>query len=494
MSAHTRTLLAHLHRLAAPAASDAVLLTRWIEQRDQAAFAALMARHGPMVFGVCRRLLGDEQEAEEVFQAAFLVLSRQAANLREPEALAGFLHTVAVRLARKTQRAKRRRQQMQTITETPEPIDPRPHPLDVLSGRELLALLDAEIARLPASYRLPLLLCLLQGRTVEEAARQLGWTVGSLRGRLARGRERLRQRLTRRGLDLSVGAVALLAPVVVPEKLLAEALRHLSGSVPVAISALAGGMMQALKLKILGLVLVVVTAVGVGAGLSLRGTPEPQTPAAPSPAAPPRAQTKDEPRRDRYGDPLPPGAVARLGTLRFRAPGEIRSLVFAPDSKTLVVSSRGGMYLFDALSGKRLRRIPSASPEWRPNDLLVISSDGKQLIGRGYKTTGSSEVPVVRVWELASGRQTHEYDIGLWLLWVGWSPEGQPLAIRVEDKEGALQLHDLAAGRSRRFACAKPYKNPVGAISREPPITCSPRGHALAVADAENVIHLWDTG
>ncbi|MGH7172859.1 MAG: RNA polymerase sigma factor, partial [Gemmataceae bacterium] len=102
MSAHTRTLLAHLHRLAAPAASDAVLLTRWIEQRDQAAFAALMARHGPMVFGVCRRLLGDEQEAEEVFQAAFLVLSRQAANLREPEALAGFLHTVAVRLARKT--------------------------------------------------------------------------------------------------------------------------------------------------------------------------------------------------------------------------------------------------------------------------------------------------------------------------------------------------------------------------------------------------------
>jgi RNA polymerase sigma factor (sigma-70 family) len=205
MSNQTRSLLAHLHRLAASAAPDAILLRRWIEQHEDDAFAALMARHGPMVLGICRRILGDVQEAEEVFQAVFLVLARQAAKLRQPEALSGFLHTVALRLARKARTAQRRRR-MQTNTDVPECVDPQASPLDVLSGRELLSLIDAEIGRLPETQRLPVLLCLLQGRTMEEAARQLGWTIGSVRGRLARGREQLRQRLSHRGLDLSLYA------------------------------------------------------------------------------------------------------------------------------------------------------------------------------------------------------------------------------------------------------------------------------------------------
>jgi DNA-directed RNA polymerase specialized sigma24 family protein len=112
MSRHAWSLLSHLHRLAAPAAPDAVLLQRWTQQRDQNAFAVLMARHGPIVLGICRRLLGDVPEAEEVFQAVFVLLSRQAGQLRRPESLAGFLHTVAVRLARKTAKAKRRRQRI----------------------------------------------------------------------------------------------------------------------------------------------------------------------------------------------------------------------------------------------------------------------------------------------------------------------------------------------------------------------------------------------
>jgi hypothetical protein len=101
MTTHAQSLLAHLRRLAAPAAPDALLLKRWIEQRDDGAFSALMARHGSMVFGICRRLLGDVQEAEDVFQATFLVLARKAETLRQPDALAAFLHTVALRLARK---------------------------------------------------------------------------------------------------------------------------------------------------------------------------------------------------------------------------------------------------------------------------------------------------------------------------------------------------------------------------------------------------------
>src|SRR5262249_30440958 len=155
------------------------------------------------------------------------------ADLRRPESLPGFLHSVALRLARKA-RGSARRRMVQAHPEAPEPADPHPHPLDALSGRGLLALLDEEITRLPDVYRLPLLLCALQGRPAGEAARLLGWSVGSVRGRLARGRQRLRERLARRGLDLSVGMVALLAPVVVPERLRAGTLRRLAAPAPSA--------------------------------------------------------------------------------------------------------------------------------------------------------------------------------------------------------------------------------------------------------------------
>jgi RNA polymerase sigma factor (sigma-70 family) len=488
MSAHARTLLSHLRRLAAPAASDAVLLSRWREQRDEAAFAALMARHGPMVFGVCRRILGDVQDAEDAFQATFLVLARKAANLRRPEALACFLYGIALRLARKARAAAARRPTAPIRPDTPEPIDPRPHPLDVLSGRELLALLDAEMARLPEVYRLPLLLCLLQGRTVEEAARQLGWSIGSVRGRLARGRERLRQRLTRRGLDLSVGAAALLAPGVVPEKLLAESLRHLGGPVPAAISALAGGMMPAVKLKIIGLVVVLVTAVGLGAGLSLRDTPEPQTPDAPSPAAPP-PQAKDEPRRDRYGDPLPPGAIARLGSLRFRVPSEIKTLAFAPDGKTLAISSHAGLFLMDGASGKRRKRLPALGSNWTPYH-LAFSLDGKRLLTGPTKLEKGGK-SAVHVRDLTGERPPREYamnEAGI-ITWLGWSSNGDPLALRA-DRE-AIYLDELASGKTRRFVSNEPAKMDIGRFSPFR-FAYAPAGQTLASLDDTGIVRVWD--
>jgi RNA polymerase sigma factor (sigma-70 family) len=491
MSSHARTLLAHLRRLVSPADSDAVLLARWLERRDEDAFAEMLARHGPMVFGLCRRVLGDVHAAEDVFQATFLVLARKAAKVRRPEALPSFLYGVALRLARKARAAICRRA-MQLPADTLEPIDPHPHPLDELSGRELLALLDEEVARLPEAYRLPLLLCVMQGRSIEEAARLLGWSIGSLRGRLTRGRERLRQHLTRRGLDLSAGVIALLAPAAVSDQLRAACLRNLTASAAPAVSDLAASWTAALKLKAIGLGLFVAVAAGLGATLPLIRAPQPETPAAPSPAAPP-AQAKDEPRRDRYGDPLPSGAVARLGTLRFRAPGEIETLALAPDSKTLAVSSRGGLFLFDAVSGQRLRHLLSQGPAWRPETLLVFSPDGKRLAGRGDKTVGqyTYSQAVIRVWELDGERLAREYDVGQSIIWVGWSAKNEPLAIRIE--KGVLYLHDLAAGRSRRFECKEPQKFPSGFLSDNPPIACSPAGKALAVVDNKNVIHVWDT-
>ncbi|MBI1914624.1 MAG: sigma-70 family RNA polymerase sigma factor [Planctomycetes bacterium] len=481
MPPHARALLCRLRKLTSPSASDAALLARWRDQRDETAFADLVARHGPMVLGVCRRVLGDVQLAEDTFQATFLVLARKAADLRRPESLPGFLYSVALRLAQKARGAARRT--VQPHPEAPEPADPHPDPLDALSGRELLTLLDEEINRLPEVYRLPLLLCALQERPAEEAARVLGWSVGSVRGRLARARQRLRERLARRGLDLSVGMVALLVPAVVPERLLAGTLRRLAAPVSPAVeSALGAGAAPALRLRAACLVLLM--AAGLGAGLSFLRTSGAEPPSAATPVAP--APGKGEPRRDRAGDPLPPGAIARLGTLRFRAPDTIEALAFAPDGKTVAASTRAGVYLFDAVSGKRTQRLlTTGSPWWGSETLLVFSPDSKRLVGRGKLTDNRRWWGVVRVWNLAGGK-LHDHDVDN-VVWVGWSSGGEPLAVCLE--AGALRLRELSSGRSRRFACSDPGKPVLSDIVR---CVCSPEGQSLAFADKLRIVHVWD--
>jgi DNA-directed RNA polymerase specialized sigma24 family protein len=146
MAAATKRLLAHLMQLTAQAAPDALLLERWREHKDQSAFSSLVRRHGPMVLAVCRRVLSDWQHAEDAFQATFLILARKAGSIRQPEALASFLHGVALRLARKSRKQAACRA-VATRCLSAEPVHPRPHPLDALSGRELLSVVDAEVER-----------------------------------------------------------------------------------------------------------------------------------------------------------------------------------------------------------------------------------------------------------------------------------------------------------------------------------------------------------
>ncbi len=481
MLPHARTVVEHLRRLTSPTASDAVLLGRWLGSRDQDAFTSLVARHGPMVLGVCRRVLGDAQHAEDAFQAAFLVLARRAARVRRPEALASFLYGVALRLARK---ARSRRCGLPSGSGIPEPTDPHPDPLDVLSGRELLALLDEEVGRLPERYRLPVLLCVLQERTVEEAAALLGWSVGSVRGRLTRGRDRLRQRLARRGVCLNAAGAALLMSAAVPEHLLAACVRNLTGPVSGAVGALAGGAI--LKPLILSLGVLALVMVGLGTGLAMLLQPIPEVPSAPIPAAPP-VPAAQELRRDRLGDPLPPGAIARLGTLRFRAPDAVEALAFAPDGKTIAASARAGVFLFDTDSGKRLKHLPTSEAAWGRDNPLVFSPDGKRLAGRGQSAIGHQHKGVVRVWELAGSRKPQEYAADN-AVWVGWSPDGEPLAVCLE--AGALCLRDLAAGRVRRF---ESRDLPRPELSAYAVCDCAAAGKTLAVADEQNVVHAWDT-
>src|SRR5262245_43794279 len=206
MASSTDTLLRYIRRLVIPSqpdeATDAALLARFLAARDERAFAALVERHGPLVLHVCRRVLGNVHDAEDAFQATFLVLARKAETVHPREALAAWLHGVARRVALKARTARARRARLARPLEAPA-ADPRPDPLAALSARELLLIVDEELQRLPPVNRLPLILCCLEGHSLEETARQLGWTTGSVKGRLERGRQRLHERLLRRGLTLS---------------------------------------------------------------------------------------------------------------------------------------------------------------------------------------------------------------------------------------------------------------------------------------------------
>ncbi len=385
-------LLSQLFRLTSPLPDDAELLRRWVECRDEYAFTALVSRHGRMVFGVCRRVLGNSHDAEDAFQAVFLTLARKAASLRHPEALPGWLHGVAVRLARKARTAAMRRHSACRVdckSALQEPADPHPDPLDALSARELLGLIDREIARLPETYRLPLVLCDLEGRTQAEAAQLLGWTLGSFRGRLLRGRERLRTRLVRRGIAPAVLAAACVqgttdaAALTVSVSRLAvrfvsspEAVQ-LSPSVAALVREGIRGMMLT-KLKLAAVVLLAACTLVAGAGLLAwsMSAPQPAEDRAEDKSPPAPVSVKPQVRRDQAGDPLPAEAISRLGTIRLRHGHGvlIYSLAFAPDGKTLVSAGSDALRIWEIATGKQIRRIDKGSSA---TNLIDISPDGK---------------------------------------------------------------------------------------------------------------------
>src|SRR5262249_29881512 len=153
-------------------------------QHEEPAFEALVRRHGPLVLGVCRRLLHNWHDAEDAFQATFWVLARKAGSITRKESVAGWLYQVAYRAAVKA-RTRAANQQQQERKAQPKPST---DPLAEVTGRELLGVLDEELQRLPQRYRTPLVLCYLEGKTRDEAAQELGWSVGTLKRRLEQGR------------------------------------------------------------------------------------------------------------------------------------------------------------------------------------------------------------------------------------------------------------------------------------------------------------------
>jgi RNA polymerase sigma factor (sigma-70 family) len=184
----------------APGGADVRLLERFLAERDETAFEVLVWRHGPMVLRLCRGILGDAHEAEDAFQATFLKLARKAGSIGKQASLAGWLHTVATRVALRARARRAARAGRERCLDDQSAVGPCDDPTAGLAREELRRLLDGEVRRLPEKHRAVFTLCHLEGKTNEEAAEQLGCPKGTVLSRLSRARERLRRRLSQRGL------------------------------------------------------------------------------------------------------------------------------------------------------------------------------------------------------------------------------------------------------------------------------------------------------
>jgi RNA polymerase sigma factor (sigma-70 family) len=377
--------------------SDQDLLARAIAAREEAVFEAIVRRHGPMVHRVCWRVLQHDQETEDAFQATFLVLAQRMRSVRQFASLASWLHRVAHRIAlRASMRAAARCRHEREATEL--------QPKTPADGAEvgLFAALDAELATLPEKWRLPLVLCYLEGRTQDEAARQLKWSKSTLRRRLEDARDALAHRLRRRGV---VGATALSGVLVsdcvtraMPPFLLrstVEAMARvvlgnaLSAAAPAPVTALTEGLLKTMLLyrsKLMVALLLVVAGGTVGA-FAWAGRQ-------PSPAAPPPATVDISTEARRFADPesgpLPVGVLARIGSMRLRHVGEVTGLACSPDGRWLAsVSSDprdATARVWDAETGLERFKVPlvldngNKLPPIQMPRAIDFSPDAKQLL------------------------------------------------------------------------------------------------------------------
>ena len=321
--------------------TDRELLKRFTAREEQAAFSELVRRHGPMVLGVCRRILGDAHAAEDAFQATFLVLVRRARAVPWRESLGGWLHGTARRVALRVRRAAGERRGVSPPVRNRRPYAAPladPDPSEEAAARELRRVLDQELQGLPAKYRAPLVLCDLEGKTHEQAARELGWPKGSVAKRLNGGRERLRARLMRRG----VGPAAALTIFTTKEltaapaaALAAAALLAAHGGASTKAAALAKGVIQAMWMTKIVTAVVLTTALVVTGTLAGAGTyrawgaraaaPAP----APNPSRPPAVKAAENLRAAKAVEVN--GAEFRAYVQReclAPAPGESRPLNF----------------------------------------------------------------------------------------------------------------------------------------------------------------------
>jgi RNA polymerase sigma factor (sigma-70 family) len=381
-----------LHALSAHT-PDADLLRRYARDRDADAFAELVARHGPVVLGVCHRALGHTADAEDAFQATFLALARNARTVRDPARLPGWLHRVALRAARRARTRRRPALPLDDATDLPAP--PESHDL---SWREGLAVLDEELNALPDRLRAPLVLCYLDGLTRDEAALRLGWSLAMLKRRLEEGRTRLRERLVRRGVSAAVLAAAAGTGdglrAALPPDLLVRATSLPGHAPPDAVRTLAADLGAIPRFVHMRVIVVGLTVLAGGLVLSARTEDQPAK-------GPPPREVAEKPLPPRaFEAPLPPGAVARLGSSRFRHTDGVNNSALTPDGKWLATTGRGTIFVWDLETGERRHEFRPADVETGSffGPVVALSPDGKWLADR--VASGAR----ARVWDLTTGK------------------------------------------------------------------------------------------
>lgn len=500
-------LVEHLSRSGGAAAdlTDAQLLDRYAHHQDQAAFEVLVWRHGTMVLNTCQRLLRDTHEAQDAFQATFLILARKAASIGKSGTVGAWLYQVAYRVALRAKARVRRQRGL------PPDVDQRLPALDgdpseAATWQELRPILDEEVHRLPAKYRTPFVLHYLQGKTCEVVGRMIGSSKGTVSLRLSKARQLLQKQLARRGIALSTGLLAMLEVNAVTAAVTAglvqvtvqEARKFAMEKMTVGVAsgdvaALAEGTLNTMttsKWKFAAVVLLVAIGFGGVGTVSyqvLAGKPPSNFSAARgepiadaiADAPNPIPQARKLFHVDHNGDPLPPGALARLGKLQIAPHACVRFVAFSADGTSLVTYGRmphrweaftgkeiatskdvtwphltyyryafspdgmmlilsdtlhrtndaGGVRLLDLNTGQDLRLQPHQAEEYVR--FMAISPDGRWLasVGGLYGKEKKGKAPgKVRVWDVASGKEVRVFEGGGPL---AFSPDSKSLAFGV---------------------------------------------------------------
>jgi RNA polymerase sigma factor (sigma-70 family) len=478
-------------------ATDRDLLAAYESGRGEAAFTELVRRYGPLVLRTCHRVLGRGPDAEDAFQATFVLLARKAGPLRREAAgrlsLGGWLHRVAHQTALNVlaQLSRRRARERQAGAMSHPDLDPAAE----ATWNEVRPILDAELDGLPEEPRRLLIACYVLGKTHAEAAAELGLPLGSLARRLEKARALLAARLARRGISVSAALLATLLHGLalgagVPARLLVHTVaaavtftEQAAGAVPERVALLVKGRLATTARGPTYLSLTLTGTLGLlGAGLiacqTLTAWPARTPPGDPT-AAPAAARPAQEADRlaltDRIGDPLPPGALARLGTLRFRNVGNGRmTVLFTRDGRGVITAGRSAAYLWAVATGKLVRQFGDSYGH--PIGAVALSPDGRVLAGRGGP--GGS----LRLWEVATGKLLAEgkgEPAGVACL--AFSPDGKRVASGGSDNQ--LRLWDAASGRA---LWARP--SATGCVSA---VAFSPDGKTLAAVE-DRAVSLWD--